>query len=202
VPVGLYCIRYVHREKIDMDRNNDDSALPCMVDARIALDDDGGGAAQHFADTRAGALRIPERRQNHKGEMTSPINTSAVAHSRQSNGTVRKVLIVITTAIVLSPLPSAATPCTPRIDRGWTQVYLKIQARIGAGRSAPQGSMALLHHQPTPSSVAAARDVSNDAWLPIEAAVSGSSRARQADKDNDEDACDQALIEVQRAIQP
>jgi hypothetical protein len=185
-----------------MDRNNDDSALPCMVDARISLDDDGDRAAQYFADTRAGRPRIPGLRQNHKVEMATSTNTSAVAYSRESNGTIRKVLIVIATTIVLSPRPSAATSCTPRIDRGWAQVYLKIQARISAGRSAPQSSMALLHHQPTPSSVAAARDVLNDVWLPIEAAVSSLSRARQADKDNDEGGCDQALTEVQRAIQP
>jgi hypothetical protein len=189
-----------------MDRDNDDSALPRMVDTRIGREDDGDRAAliaaQYLMDTRAHRRRIPERRQNHKAEMTASLDTSAVANSRQSNGTIRKVLIVIATAIVLSPLPSAATPCTPRIDRGWAQVYLKIQARIGAGRSAPQNSMALLHHQPTPSSVSAARDVLNDVWLPIEAALSALSRARQADKDNDDGACDQALVEVQRAIQP
>jgi hypothetical protein len=135
--------------------------------------------------------------------MTTSIDTSAVVYSREPNGAIRKVLIAITTAIVLLPLPSAAaTPCTPRIDRGWAQVDLKIQARIGAGRSAPQSSMALLHHQPTPSSVAAARDILNDVWLPIEAAVSALSRARQADQDNDEGACNQALMEVQRAFQP
>jgi hypothetical protein len=59
-----------------------------------------------------------------------------------------------------------------------------------------------LHHQPTAKSAAAARDILNDVWLPIEAAVSALSRARQADKNNDEGACREALIEVQRAIQP
>jgi hypothetical protein len=111
------------------------------------------------------------------------------------------VAIVIATAIILLPLPSAATPCTPDIDRAWAQVNVKIQARIGAGRSAPQSNIALLHHQPTAKSVAAARDILNDVWLPIEAAVSSLSRARQADKDNDDGACREALIEAQHAIQ-
>jgi hypothetical protein len=111
-------------------------------------------------------------------------------------------VIVITTAIVLLPLPSSASPCTPEIDRGWAPVDLKIQARIGAGRSVPQSSIALLHRQPTPNSMAAAQDLLNDVWLPIEAAVSALSRARQADRDNDERTCRQALVEVQRAIDP
>jgi hypothetical protein len=87
--------------------------------------------------------------------------------------------------IVLLPLPSGATPCTPGIDRGWAQVNLNIQARIGAERSA-ESSIALLHRQPTPKSVAAAQGVLNDVWLLIEAAVSALSRARREDRDHDE----------------
>jgi hypothetical protein len=186
--------------------NNDGAAFPCMVQAGIDLDDDRDPAAlitQVFADTRANVPRIPtdpECKRDHKVEMITLINASAVAPKDRADGTIRKVLFVITTAIVLSPLPSAATPCTPEIDRAWAQINLKIQARIGAGRSTPQNSIALLHRQPTPNSVAAAHDLLNDVWLPIEAAVSALSRARLADRDNDERTCRQALIEAQRAI--
>jgi hypothetical protein len=158
-----------------MDRDsNDGTAFPCMVRPDVAMDDEG----------------------------VTSINASAVAFRGGSNGTIRKVVIVITTAIVLLPLPSAATPCTPEIDRGWAEIDHKIQARIGAGRSVPQSSTALLHRQPTLNSVAAAQDLLNDVWLPIEAAVSALSRARQADRDNDERACRQALVEAQRVIEP
>jgi hypothetical protein len=186
--------------------NNDGTAFPCMVQAGINPDDDGDPAAlitQDFADTGASVPRSPtdpECKRDHRVEITTLINTSTVAYRDRAEGTIRKVLIVITTAIILSPLPSAATPCTPDIDRGWAQINLKIQARIGAGRSAPQSSIALLHRQPTPNSVAAAQDLLNDVWLPIEAAVSALSRARLADRDNDERTCRQALIEAQRAI--
>jgi hypothetical protein len=193
-----------------MDRdNNVGAAFSCMAPPSISLDDHADHAAsiatQDCADTRASVPRIPadpECRRNYKVEMTTALNASVVVYSRESNGAIRKVVIVITTAMVLLPLPSAATPCTPEIDRGWAQVNLKIQARIGAGRSVPQSSIALLHRQPTPYSVAAAQDLLNDVWLPIEAAVSALSRARHADRDNDERACRQALIEVQRAIDP
>jgi hypothetical protein len=185
-------LRYRSSKEIEMHRD-DEGDRAALISAR------------DFADSTASVPRIsadPECRRNCKVEMTTSIKSSAVACSRGPNGTIRKVVIVITTAIVLLPLPSAATPCTPEIDRGWAQVNHKIQARIGAGRSVPQSSIALLHRQPTPNSVAAAQDVLNDVWLPIEAAVSALSRARQADRDNDERACRQALIEVQRVIEP
>jgi hypothetical protein len=192
-----------------MGRDNDDSAaLPCTVQAGINLDDDGDPAAlitQDFADRRPSVLRIPsdpECRRDYKVEMTTLIKPSTVAYRDGAEGAIRKALIIITTAFILSPLPSAATPCMPDIDRGWAQVNLKIQARIGAGRSTPQNNIALLHRQPTPNSVAAAQDLLNDVWLPIEAAVSALSRARQADRDNDERTCRRALIEAQRAIDP
>jgi hypothetical protein len=203
-------MRYRSSKEIEMDRDsNDGTAFPCMVQADIGMDDEGDRAAlitaRDFADTRASVPRIsadPKGRRNHKVEMTTSIKASAVARSRGPNGAIRKVVIAITTAIVLLPLPSSAAPCTPEIDRGWAQVNHKIQARIGAGRSVAQSSIALLHRQPTLNSVAAAQDLLNDVWLPIEAAVSALSRARQADRDNDQHACRQALIEVQRAIEP
>jgi hypothetical protein len=127
-----------------MDRdNNDGVAFPCIVEAGMGPDHDGDRVAlitaQALVDTRAGLVRIPadpECRRNCKPKATTSINTSAVANSRESDETIRKVAIVSTMTIVLSPLPSGATPCTPGIDRGWAQVKLKIQPRIGAERSA------------------------------------------------------------------
>jgi hypothetical protein len=65
---------------------------------------------------------------------------------------------------------------------------------------APQGTIALLHHQPTPSSVAAAGETLGDIWLPIETAVAVLGRAREADGINDQIACGGALADVQRVI--
>ena len=99
-----------------------------------------------------------------------------------------------------STQPSLASFCSQDIDRAWVQVNAKIQARVAAGRSAPQGTIALLHHQPTPSSIAAAEETLVDIWLPIEAAVAALARARQADGINDRIACEGALADVQRVI--
>jgi hypothetical protein len=192
-----------------MDRaKNDGARFTYTSPPVIGLDEDGEVAvhtiAQDFADARAGVPRTPaagELTRDAKVQSTTSIQTSVVVDGRESKGTIRKVVIVIATAIVLWPLPSAANTCTPGIDRAWAEVNVRIQARIGAGRSAPQSNIALMHRQPTASSLAAARDVLNDMWLPIEAAVSALSRARRADQENDEGACRQALMEVQRAIQ-
>ena len=76
----------------------------------------------------------------------------------------------------------------------------KIHARSAFGRSVPQSTTALLHRQPTQSSVAAAEKTLVDVWLPMEMAVAALSHAREADRANDRIACQDALAEAQRAI--
>src|SRR5258707_11473325 len=83
----------------------------------------------------------------------------------------RKQLILSAVVVTFSTQPSLASSCWQHIDRAWVQVNAKIQARVAAGRSAPQGTIALLHHQPTPSSIAAAEETLVDIWLPLETAV-------------------------------
>jgi hypothetical protein len=62
----------------------------------------------------------------------------------------RKQLILSAAIVTFSTQPSLASFCSQDIDRACVQVNAKIQARVAAGRSAPQGTIALLHHQPTP----------------------------------------------------
>ena len=112
----------------------------------------------------------------------------------------RKQLILGAAVVAFSTHPSLANSCSQDIDRAWVQINAKIQARVAAGRSAPQGRMALLHHQPTPSSIAAAEETLVDIWLPIEMAVAALARARQANGINDRIACERALGEVQSVI--
>jgi hypothetical protein len=90
--------------------------------------------------------------------------------------------------------------CSQDIDRAWAQVNAKIHARSAFGRSVPQSTTALLHRQPTQSSVAAAEKTLDDVWLPMETAVAALSHAREADRANDRIACQDALAEAQRAI--
>jgi hypothetical protein len=114
----------------------------------------------------------------------------------------RGVLVLSAVAVALSTQQSRANSCSQDIDRAWAEVNTKIQARSGAGRSVPQSTIAFLHRQPTPSSVAAAQARLVDAWMPIETAVAALSRAREADRANDRAACEEALAEVRRRIGP
>jgi hypothetical protein len=57
-------------------------------------------------------------------------------------------------ALALSISSSYAGPCTPEIG----QLRAGIEVWLAAGPSAPQSVAAMLHHQPTPSSVAAAQE--------------------------------------------
>ena len=90
-----------------------------------------------------------------------------------------QLLVLGAAAIALSTSPSRASPCVYDIDRAWVDVGAKIQARVGAGRSAPQSTTALLHHQPTPNSIAAAEEQIHERWVSMEVAVTALARARE-----------------------
>jgi len=111
-----------------------------------------------------------------------------------------KLLVLSAAAVAFSAQPGRANPCTQDIDRAWVQVNAKIQARIAAGRSLPQSTIAFLHRQPTQSSIATAEETLVDVWLPMETAVAALARAREANRANDRIACEGALAEVQRVI--
>jgi Flp pilus assembly protein TadB len=110
------------------------------------------------------------------------------------------LLILSVAALASSTQPSRADSCSHEIDLAWVQVNAKIQARSSAGRSLPQSMIALLHRQPTQSSIASAQEMLVEVWLPMEMAVAALSRAREADRANDRIACDEALAEVRRVV--
>jgi len=113
----------------------------------------------------------------------------------------RGLLVVLGLAAVgLSANVSYAGSCMQDVDRAWGELGPKMQARIGAGRSAPQSVTALRHDQPTPNSIAAAEEKLGERWLPMEMAVMALARAREADRLNDKDACEQALAAAQSAF--
>jgi hypothetical protein len=108
--------------------------------------------------------------------------------------------VLCVAAFTLSTSPGNAGPCTREIDREWVELGAKLQARIGAGRSYIQGTIGLLHHQPTRGSVAGAEEKVGDMWVPLEKAVMALARAREADYAHDAGICKGALIEAQRAF--
>ena len=115
---------------------------------------------------------------------------------------VYQVIAVSAAALAISTLPSSAGPCAQRVNQAWMQVDIKIQARLAAGGSLPQGMIALLHHQPTPGSISAAENTLGQGWWPLERAVAALAKAREADEAGSNAACDQALAEMQNTIEP
>ena len=79
------------------------------------------------------------------------------------------------------------------------RINAKVEAAASTGPSAPEGSNALLHRQPTPRSMAAAEGISPEI---VKAVRETMTRAREADHAGDRVTCEKALAEVQHAIGP
>ena len=106
-------------------------------------------------------------------------------------------------AVVASMSNAHAGPCSPEIDRMQTRVDARLAANAAAGPSAKESTDALVHRQPTPSSVARAEERLREMSGETAAAVKQTlERARAADSAGDKNACEQALTEVQRLIGP
>jgi hypothetical protein len=131
---------------------------------------------------------------------TVSANHIRVINSGDRSMTFHKLLMLSATAVALSAQPGLASSCSTDIDLAWVNLNAQIQARVGAGRSAPQSAIGLMHRQPTRGSIAVAEETLVDVWLPMETAVSALARAREADRANDRSACEVALKDVQRLI--
>jgi hypothetical protein len=108
--------------------------------------------------------------------------------------------------LVLALLPafiseSQAGPCASEIDAMQARIDARIAALAVRGPSAPESSGALLHHQPTPGSVAQAEaSVGDSAAKIMEAANAAIARARKADLAGDKKGCEDALVAASRAL--
>ena len=110
-------------------------------------------------------------------------------------------LLMSAAAALLPVFPSHAGPCTTEIDRMQVEVDAIIEAVAAAGPTARESTAAMLRHQPTPGSIAAAEEEIGDGPK-MEEAVAALARAREADAANDKSACEQALAAARRAISP
>jgi hypothetical protein len=104
-------------------------------------------------------------------------------------------VIVSAAALLLSTLPSFAGPCTKAIDATQARLDARIEADARLGRSAPESTGALLHHQPTPGSIAQAEGRLGEGRN-VEAAVNLMAEARKADSANNAAGCREALDKV------
>ncbi|MBF9234165.1 hypothetical protein I2H38_12320 [Microvirga sp. BT350] len=102
-------------------------------------------------------------------------------------------------ALILSGAPCLAGPCTKAIDTAQAQVDARIEARAAAGPAGVESTGALLHHQPTPESLAAAEAKLGEGKK-IDAALDALSHARKADQAGNSAACEKALTDVQHAL--
>jgi hypothetical protein len=117
--------------------------------------------------------------------------------------TIRHLMIFSVAAFAASMSVSYAGPCSAEIDRVQALIDARLEAGAAAGPQARESTGAMLHHQPTPGSIASAERELGD--LPpekTEAVEQAMARARAADSAGDRGACEQALAEVQRAIGP
>jgi hypothetical protein len=97
----------------------------------------------------------------------------------------------------------SAGPCSFEIAAMQTRLTARLEAKAAAGPSAPESIDALRHHQPTPSSIAAAeRKIGVLSGRHGKIIKESMARAREADRIGDMAACQQALDQIERTIAP
>jgi hypothetical protein len=116
---------------------------------------------------------------------------------------IQRFLVACAAALAASMPASYAGPCSPEIDRVQAAIDARLEAKAAAGPSARESTAATAHRQPTPGSIAAAEarlgEVSSQK---VEAVLAAMARAREADHAGHQSACEQALVDVQRALGP
>ncbi len=103
--------------------------------------------------------------------------------------------LAVLTAAMLPVTSAAAGPCAPMIARAQAQVDARIDAQAGSGATAPESTGAMLHHQPTPDSIAKAEQKIGDGSR-AEAALALLAQARKADAAGDTAGCERTLEEL------
>jgi len=93
-----------------------------------------------------------------------------------------------------------AGPCSPEVTQIQNLIDGKIHVKVGAA-TAPESTAAKTHHQPTPSSIAAAEaehgQLSPEEFTAVNAAMA---QALKADGAGDRSACEQALADAKRLL--
>jgi hypothetical protein len=110
-------------------------------------------------------------------------------------------LLLGAVGLVASAAASHAGPCTAQIEAVQAQVDARSAAIAAAGPVARESTAALLHREPTPSSIARAEERLGEG-ASVEKALSALERAREADRAGNEGSCELALAEARRAIGP
>jgi hypothetical protein len=97
--------------------------------------------------------------------------------------------------------PAQASSCAPQIDEVQRQIDARIEAIAAASPGDRESRSAMLHHQPTPESIAAAeKRQKGDAG--VQRALGALKRAREAEHAGDVKACEAALAAARAAMAP
>jgi hypothetical protein len=103
--------------------------------------------------------------------------------------------------LLLSVSEASAASCGAQIDKVQAQVDARLDAVAGTDPGARESRAALLHHQPTPASIAAAeRGLKGQHG--VERALAALKRAREANARGYRQACETALAQARAAITP
>ncbi len=103
---------------------------------------------------------------------------------------------------LLSASGAQASSCSPQIDKVQRQVDARIDAIAAASPGDRESRAALLHHQPTPASIAAAGKKRQRGYAGVKRALRELKQARVADHNGDVKACEAALAAARAAIAP
>jgi hypothetical protein len=103
--------------------------------------------------------------------------------------------------LMLSASAANAASCGAEIDKVQAQVDARLDAVAGTDPGARESRAALLHHQPTPASIAAAERGLKGQHA-VERALAALKRAREANARGYEQACETALAQARAAIAP
>ena len=112
-----------------------------------------------------------------------------------------RALIVSAVALAASIDAGEAGPCTADIDQLQARLDAKLDATAGAGPFGRESLGADLHHEPTPGSIARAEE-RLDEGSGLGKALAALERARAVDQAGNRPACEQALAEARRALDP
>jgi hypothetical protein len=113
--------------------------------------------------------------------------------------TIRHLAVISPAALVLPVLPGHASPFSDEIDRMQAELDARIEVIIDTARFVREARSAFGLPAPIRGPPASAESPHGDgSWLGL--AVVSLARAREADRSGDSVACEQALVDVQRAI--
>jgi hypothetical protein len=113
---------------------------------------------------------------------------------------IQRSMLACAATLTLSMSAAYAGPCSPEVTQIQDLIDARVHAKAGAA-TAPESTAAKLHHQPTPSSIAAAEaehgQISPEEFNAMNAAMA---RAHEADAAGDRSACEKALADVKRLL--